>query len=202
MIVDAVGDRKVVMKEPFLRDFGEAPPDPSSRGDVGALLFDGHRSILVDVTVRTPSMTWADTDSFLSDAEKAKERKYYAWLRKVSGRVSVFYAAMSVHGRRGEGFDDLIQFCAKLRAERCTDLEARSLRAVFQQAWRARFSLAAVRMAYDHSSRAVATLLKGTRLRRALRPTRFSRFLDVVTVAGATDLRIPPSSQVGGESMA
>ena len=49
-------------------------------------------------------------------------------------------------------------------------------------------------MAYDHSSRAVATLLKGTRLRRALRPTRFSRFLDVVAVAGATDLRIPPFS--------
>ena len=192
----------MVIKEPFLRDFGEAPPDPSSRGDVGALLFDGHRSVLVDVTVRTPSMTWEDTDCFLSDAERAKEKKYYAWLRQISGRVSVFYAAMSVHGRRGEGFDQLINYCAKVRAERCSELEARSMRAVFQQAWRARFGLAAIRMAYDHTSRAVATLLKGSRLRRALRPSRFSRFMDVVAAAGATDLRILPYSQDGGELVA
>ena len=110
----------------------------------------------------------------------------------------MFYAAMSVHGQRGEGFDQLINDCAKVRADRCSELEARSLRAVFRQAWRARFGLAAIRMAYDHTSRAVATLLKGSRLRRALRPTRFSRSLDVVAVAGATDLRIPPYSQDGG----
>ena len=197
MLQDAVGSRASVTREPFLRDYGEVPPEPSSRGDVGVLRYDNYRSVLVDVTVRTPSMNWADTDSFLTEAERSKERKYYAWLQNVKGRVSVFYAAMSIHGRRGEGLDKLINFCAKLRAERASYLEAKSIKAVFQQAWRARFSLASARLAYDHTSRAVATLLKGERFRSALKAQRFIKAMEVMLTAGATDFRIPPYSQGG-----
>ena len=120
------------------------------------------------------------------------------WLRTVTGRVSVFYAAMSIHGRRGEGMDQLLHHCAKIRMNRSSELEAQSARAVFLQAWRTRLSLAAVRMAYDHTSPAVATLLKEERFHRRVQAPKFWRAADILMAAGATDLRIPPFSQGGG----
>ena len=63
--------------------------------------------------------------------------------------------------------DYFIAFCAKLRAERSGNLQERSARAVFKQAWCARLCLAAARLAYDHTRQAVATLLRRERFKGA-----------------------------------
>ena len=98
-------------------------------GDVGALLHDGKRHILVDVTVRTPSMKWTGLEGFLAMAEAAKEQRYYEWLKTARATTDVFYAAISIHGQLGEGCTQLISHCAKLRAARACALEAQSQRA-------------------------------------------------------------------------
>ena len=92
-------------------------------GPVGAFYFDGVRHLLVDVTVGTPTMPWQDTEAFLQDAELAKEKRYYEWLRSVQGQVKVFYAAVSVHMHMGEGPQQLIQFCSNRSAEWAGALE-------------------------------------------------------------------------------
>ena len=61
MVRDAFPSEVQVKKEPLLIEFDGTALDPSSRGDVGALHFDGVRHLIVDVTIRTPSLNWQET---------------------------------------------------------------------------------------------------------------------------------------------
>ena len=89
MVRDAFPHEVQVKKEPLLIEFGGTALDPSSRGDVGVLDFDGVRHVIIHVTIRTPSLNWQDTSAFLSAAEREKEKRYYDWLASVRGSVAV-----------------------------------------------------------------------------------------------------------------
>jgi len=145
-------------------------------------------------------MVWSDTDCFLERAERDKEKRYYAWLDSISSHTTVFYAAVSIHGRRGEGCDKLINFCAKLRASRHSTAEAYSQQAIFRYAWSARLSLAANRATYLHASQVVAKLLGGGSVaKKPFKIFKARQPRDIIYHAGATALRVPLSSQeVGG----
>ena len=56
MVRDGFPHEVQVKKEPLLIEFGGTALDPSSRGDVCVLHFDCVRHLIVDVTIRTPSL--------------------------------------------------------------------------------------------------------------------------------------------------
>ena len=77
MVRDAFLREVALKRELLLLELGGMALDPSSRGDVCTFAFDGVRHLLMDVTVRTPSLQWEDTESFLEPAELDEEKRYY-----------------------------------------------------------------------------------------------------------------------------
>ena len=63
----------------------------------------------------------------------------------VLGRVVVYFAAASMHGVFGQGFQQLISFRAKQRPEWAGGLERHSLQAIFRTGWEARVALTLAR---------------------------------------------------------
>ena len=159
MVRDAFPAEVAVKREPHLVELGGYSLDPSSRGDIAAIGYDGCRHLCIDVTLRTPSMVWADTEAFLTEAEQQKEKRYYQWLESIKGQVDVFYASASVHGRLGPGMHHLVSFCAKQRAGWAGALEQQSLRATFKWAWTSRIALSTARAAFSHAQQALVKLI-------------------------------------------
>ena len=200
MVQDAVPDRVSVKKEPHLQDYpGGGILDMSSRGDVGVLAHDGHHNLLIDVTVRTPTMCWEDTGSFLEKAEREKEHRYYNWLNTLGSSTSVFYAASSVHGRWGADFEKMLSFCARMRSDRACSLEAASVKAIFRQVWEARLLLTTARAVFRHAQRAVHKLLTQDPPVSAKQIFIRRSSTDPSYVAGVGFLRSAEPSQMGGE---
>ena len=64
-----------------------------------------------------------------------------------------------MHGRRGQGMQNLVGFCARQRSSWAGALEKKSLQATFRWSWQSRLTVSVARAAFSHLQLALTKLL-------------------------------------------